>query len=76
MFSYSFDEDSIATSMFLETLFLQYYENNYDIYDDGIKLNEILLVSRLIYYLLNRTIHMNVDDDMAPLLSLTSLSIS
>ena len=48
------------------TLFPQYYENNGDIYVDGITLNEILLVLSLNYSLPNRANHMKVEDHMAP----------
>ena len=52
MFSNSFDEDVVAMmNMFFETLLPQYYDNNGDIYDDGIKLNALLLVLRIIYSL-------------------------
>ena len=65
------------TNMFIETLLMKYYDNNIDyIYDhDGIKMNEILLVSRIIYPLLNKANHVNVEAHMAPPLHLTSLSI-
>jgi hypothetical protein len=76
MFLNSFDEDSIAMmNMFIETSLLQYYDNNDDIYDDGIKMNELLLVSRIIYSLLNKANHVKVEAHMAPPLPLTSLSI-
>ena len=42
---------------------------------DGIKMKEILLVSRIIYPLLNNANHMKVEDHMATPLPLTSLSI-
>jgi hypothetical protein len=51
--------------------------NNIDeiLYDhDGIKMKEILLVSRIIYPLLNKANHVNVEAHMAPPLPLTSLS--
>jgi hypothetical protein len=71
-----FDEDAIAMmNMFIETSLLQYYDNNDDIYDDGIKMNELLLVSRIIYSLLNKANHVKVEAHMAPPLPLTSLSI-
>jgi hypothetical protein len=55
---------------------MQYYDNNDDIYDhDGIKMNELILVSRIIYPLLNKANHMKVEAHMAPPLPLTSLSI-
>jgi hypothetical protein len=50
--------------------------NNIDeiLYDhDGIKMKEILLVSRIIYPILNKANHMRVDSHMAPPLLLTSL---
>jgi hypothetical protein len=77
MFSNSFNEDAIEmTNMFIETSLMQYYDNNDDIYDhDGIKMNELLLVSRIIYPLLNKANHMKVEAHMAPPLPLTSLSI-
>jgi hypothetical protein len=76
MFLNSFDEDAIAmTNMFIETSLLQYYDNNDDIYNDGIKMNELLLVSRIIYSLLNKANHVKVEAHMAPPLPLTSLSI-
>jgi hypothetical protein len=65
------------TNMFIETLLMQYYDNNDDIYDhDGIKMNENILVSRIIYPLLNKANHVKVEAHMAPLLPLISLSIS
>jgi hypothetical protein len=55
---------------------MQYYENNDDIYDqDGTNMNELLLVSRIIYPLLRKAKHMKVEDHMAPPFPLTSLSI-
>jgi hypothetical protein len=54
--------------------FLQYYDNNDDIYDDGKKMNELLLVSRIIYSLLNKDNQVKVEAHMSPLLPLTSLS--
>ena len=55
---------------------MQYYDNNDDIYDhDGIKMNALLFVSRIIYLLLNKANHVKVEDNMAPSLPLTSLSI-
>jgi hypothetical protein len=76
MFSNNFDEDAIAMlNVFIETLLLQYYENNDDIYDDGIKMNEFLLVLRIIYSLLNKANHVKEEDNMDPPLPLTSLSI-
>ena len=77
MFSNNFDEDAIVTTnTFIETLLLQYCDNNGDIYDDGIKLNTLLLVLRLIYSLLNRANHAKVEAHMAPPIPLTSFSIS
>jgi hypothetical protein len=52
--------------------------NNIDeiLYDhDGIKMKELLFVSRIIYPLLNKAKHMKVEAHMAPPLPLTSLSI-
>ena len=50
MFLNNFDEDATTMmNMFIETSSLQYYENNDDIYDDGIKMNDLLLVLRIIY---------------------------
>jgi hypothetical protein len=48
--------DSIEmTNTFIETSLMQYYDNNDDIYDhDGIQMNELLLVSRIIYPLLKK----------------------
>ena len=65
------------TNTFIENLLMQYYENNIDdIYDhDGIKMKELLLVSRIIYPLLNKANHVKVEAHMAPPLPLTSLSI-
>jgi hypothetical protein len=56
---------------------MQYYDNNIDdIYDhDGIKMKEIILVSRIIYHLLNKANQVKVEAHMAPPLPLTSLSI-
>jgi hypothetical protein len=42
---------------------------------DGIKMDELLLVSRIIYPLLNKANHMKVEAHMAPPLPLTSLLI-
>jgi hypothetical protein len=55
MLSNSFNKDSIEmTNMFIKSSWMQYYDNNDDIYDhDGIEMNEILLVSRKNYPLLN-----------------------
>jgi hypothetical protein len=76
MFSNNFDEDAIAMkNMFIETSLLQYYDNNDDIYDNGIKMNELLLVSRIIYSLLDKANHVKVEYHMAPPLPLTSPSI-
>ena len=58
MFCNSLYKDAIAImDMFIETSSLQYYENNDDICDDGINMNGIFLVSRIIYYLLNKENH-------------------
>ena len=78
MFSNSLGEYGIAmTNMSIETSLLQYYDNNDDIYNhDVINMNELLLVSRIIYPLLNKANHVKVESHMAPPLSLTSLSIS
>ena len=67
-FSESFDEYAIGTmNMFIETLSLKYYAKNDGIYDDvGIKMNELLLVSRIIYSLLNKENHVNVEVHMDP----------
>ena len=55
---------------------MQYYDNNDDIYDhDGTQMNELLLVSRMIFPLLNKANHLKVEAHMAPPLPLTSLSI-
>jgi hypothetical protein len=77
IFSNSFNIYSIEmTNMFIETSLMQYYDNNDDIYDhDGIKMNDLLLVSRIIYPLLNKANHMKVESHMAPPLPLKSLSI-
>ena len=58
-------------NMFIESSSPQYYDNNVDIYDDCIKLNELLLVSKIIYSLLNKANHVNVEDHIAPPLPLT-----
>ena len=42
---------------------------------DGIKMKELLLVSRIIYPLLNKANHVKVESHMAPPLPLTLLSI-
>ena len=61
---------------FIETLLMQYYDNNDDIYNhDGIKMNELILVSRIIYPLLNKANHVKVEAHMSPPLPLSSLSI-
>jgi hypothetical protein len=63
---------------FIETSLMQYYENNSDdiLYDhDGIKMKELLLVSRIIYPLLNKANKVKVEAHMPPPLPLTSLSI-
>ena len=76
-FSNNFDEFAIAMmNIFIKTLFPQYYDNNGDIYDDGVKLNELLLVSRLIYSILSRANHMKVEAHMSHPVPLTSLSTS
>ena len=76
MFLNNLDEDAIETmNMFFKTSLPQYYDNNDDIYDDGIKLNELLLISRTIYLLLNKANHVKVEAHMAPPLPITSLSI-
>jgi hypothetical protein len=77
MFSNSFSEDAIEmTNMFIEASLIQYYDKNDDIYDhDGIKMNELLLVSIIIYPLLKKANKMKVEDHMAPPLPLTSFSI-
>jgi hypothetical protein len=52
--------------------------NNIDeiLYDhDGIKMKELLFVSRIIYPLLNKANHVKVEAHMAPPFPLTSLSI-
>jgi hypothetical protein len=62
--------------VFLKTL-SRANNNNIDkiLYDhDGIQMKEILLVSRIIYPLLNKDNHMKVEAHMAPPLPLTSLS--
>jgi hypothetical protein len=66
------------TSTFIETSLMQYCEKNIDeiLYDhDGIKMKEILLVSRIIYSLLKKANHVKVESHMAPPLPLKSLSI-
>jgi hypothetical protein len=66
------------TNTFIETSLMQYCDNNIDeiLYDhDGIKMKELLLVSRIIYPLLNKANHVKVEAHMAPPLPLTSLSI-
>jgi hypothetical protein len=76
MFSNNFDEDAIAIiDMFIETSLLQYYDNNDDIYDDGIKMNELLLVLGIIYSLMNKANHVKVEAHMDSPIPLTSLSI-
>jgi hypothetical protein len=74
-----FQKKSIEmTNTFIETSLMQYYDNNIDeiLYDhDGIKMKELLLVSRIIYPLLNKANHVKVEAHMAPPLPLTSLSI-
>ena len=57
------------TNTFIETLFMQYYDNNIDdiLYNhDGIKMKEILLISRIIYPLLNKANHVKVEAHMDP----------
>ena len=68
MFSNSFNEDSIEmTNTFIETPLMQYYDNYDDIYDhDGIKMNELLLISRIIYPLLNKANHIKVEAHIPP----------
>ena len=76
MFSNNFDKDDIAMmNIFIKTSLLQYYDNNDNICDDGIKMNKLLLVSRIIYCLLKKANHVKVETHMAPPLPLTSLSI-
>jgi hypothetical protein len=76
MFSNNLDEYVIEMkNMFIKTSFLQYYDNNDDIYDDGIKMNDLLLVSRIIYFVLKKANHVKVEALMFPPLPLTSLSI-
>jgi hypothetical protein len=63
---------------FIETSLMQYYDNNIDgiLYDhDGIKMTDLLLVSRIIYRLLNKANHVNVEAHMFPSFPLMSLSI-
>ena len=63
---------------FIKTSLMQYCDNNIDeiLYDhDGIKIKELLLLSRIIYPLLNKANHVKVEAHMAPPLPLTSLSI-
>jgi hypothetical protein len=68
MFSNSFNEYYIEmTNTFIETSLMQYYDNNDDIYDhNGIQPNDLLLVSRIIYPLLNKANHIKVEVHMAP----------
>jgi hypothetical protein len=57
---------------------MQYCDKNIDeiLYDhDGIKMKDLLLVSIIIYPLLNKANHVKVEAHMAPHLPLTSLSI-
>ena len=62
-FSNNFYEDAIAMmNMFIKTSLPQYYDNNGGIYDDGTKRKKLLLVSRLIYSLLNRANHAGSSD--------------
>ena len=77
MFSNSFNEYSIEmTNTFFKTSLMQYYDNNDDIYEhDGIKMNDLISVSRIIYPLMNKSNHMKVESHMAPPLPLASLSI-
>jgi hypothetical protein len=77
MFSNSFNGHYIEmTNTFIETSLMKYYDNNDDIYNhDGIKMNEILLVSRIIYPLLNKANHVKLEAHTVPPLPLTSLSI-
>jgi hypothetical protein len=62
--------------MHIPASLLQYYDNNDYIYDDGINMNQLLLVSRIIYSLLNKANHVKVEAHMAPPLPLTSLSVT
>jgi hypothetical protein len=65
-------------NVFIKTSLIQYCDNNIDeiLYNhDGIKIKELLLVSIIIYPLLNKDNHMKVEAHMAPPLPLTSLSI-
>jgi hypothetical protein len=68
MFSNNFNEDSIEmTNVFIETSLMQYYDNNDDIYDHhGIKMNELLLVSRIIYPLLKKGQQREVGSSYVP----------
>ena len=61
------------TNTFIETSLMQYYENNIDdIYDqDGIKMKELLLVSRITYSLMNRANHVKVEVHLVPPAPLT-----
>jgi hypothetical protein len=55
-------------NMFIKTSLMQYCDNNIDeiLYDhDGIKMKELLLVSRIIYPLLNKANHKKVEAHMA-----------
>jgi hypothetical protein len=61
--------------MHVPTSVLQYYDNNDEIYDDGIMMNELLLFFIIIYYLPNKANHVKVESHMAPPLPLKSLSI-
>ena len=74
MFSNNFNANSIEMkNTLMETSLMQYYDNNIDeIYDhDGIKMKELLLVSRIIYPLLNKANHVKVEAHMTPPLPLT-----
>jgi hypothetical protein len=56
-------------NMFIEASLMQYYDNNIDeiLYDHyGIKMKELLLVSRIIYPLQNEANHLKVEAHMAP----------
>ena len=67
------------TNTFIETSLMQYCDNNIDeiLYDhDGIKMKELLLVSRIIHPLLNKANHMKVEAHMAPPPSPTPKSLS
>jgi hypothetical protein len=77
--NWGFKKHSIEMkNTFIETSLMQYCDNNIDgiLYDhDGIKMKELLLVSRIIYPLLNKANHMKVEAHISSPLPLTSLSI-